>query len=448
MNNRKQQGRTRSRFTAKEILGFLAMVVVLVGSPMLVLKLLESPEAGSYRFYESPILPLSSLSGGAGVEVERLVTLDFGVYEEKAFRTQEEVLITDTYILTNTTPENITMDLRWGFHTQIQALDTDLLPTITVDDQPVQARVLPTYDRDGVLNGAGDFSGYAEALGKLDLLGDAMNPTPEWDVPVKVYHFSNIAYEGERVNVWLKVSGKYGDTTNIWTRTYGACTQEKGGVEVIFMTGEDAWLYVIGDDLEDLTINGSLYRDLGGIDQYSETEGVTYELETYQSTFMECLWEASMAFTPEEGASNGDLVTAEMRYDFAMRRIADSGSQLPGGFHRMNTLFERIYNADQMIYWVFPVEIPTGDTVTVSATYRKQSNYNSDGERHGYDIATTLGSNLNFTEQRVRLVNTDSVTIAEEGMAQNMDFDLNGGVLETALDLTQERYYLDLLRQE
>ena len=448
MNDKKQQGRPRSRFTAKEILGYLAMIAVLVGFPMLILKLLEPPAAGSYQYYESPIIPLSSLSAVEGVEAERLLTLDFGVYDEEKVRSQEEVLVTDTYTLINPTSENVTVELSWGFHTKFRAINTNLLPTITVDGAPVQVQVLSTYDREVLLSAADDFTAYAEALGKMDLLGDAMAPTPEWDVPVKVYHFYDIAYEGDQANVWLKVSGKYGKTTNLWTRTYGACTEEKGGVEIIFMTGEDAWLYVIGDDLEDMTINGSLYRNLGGIEQHPEVEGVTYQLETYESTFMECLWEAAAAYVPEETTPGTELVTAQMRYDYAMRRIMDGGRQLPGGFHDMDTLFNKLYTNKQMIYWLFPVEIPAGGSVTVSAIYRQQSNYNSDGKRHGYDIATTLGSNLNFTQQRVRLVNTDPVTIAEQGEAQNLGVNLNTGVLEAELDLTQARYFIDLERKK
>lgn len=102
MNEKKRHGRPRSRFTAKEILGYLAIITVLGGLLMVILKLLAPPaEAGVYNFYESPILPLSSLSGAENVEAERLVTLDFGVYEEEEFRSQEEVLVTDAYILTN-----------------------------------------------------------------------------------------------------------------------------------------------------------------------------------------------------------------------------------------------------------------------------------------------------------------------------------------------------------
>lgn len=450
MNEKKRHGRPRSRFTAKEILGYLAIITVLGGLLMVILKLLAPPaEEGTYNFYESPIMPLSSLTDAENVEAERLVTLDFGIYEEEEFRSQEEVLVTDAYILTNPTETDVTVELSWGFDTRFQAWDTDLIPVLTAGGVPVQGRIFPDAGGDGSLLNAKDFQAYAKALTERDLLAEAMAPVPEWDVPVKVYHFYDIAYEGNQPNVWLNVTAQYGETTNLWVRTYGAVTQDKDEIEIIFMTGEDAWLYVIGDDLENLTINGSLYRNLGGIEQYPEAEGVTCQLETYESTFMECLWEAAEDYVPGDEMTPGmEQVTEQMRYDYALRQIVGSGRQNPGGFHRMDDLFDHLYINQCMIYWVFSVEIPAGGSVTVSATYRKQSSFNSGDARHGYDIATTLGSNLNFIGQRVMLKNTDLITITKDGTAQNLGIDLNAGVLEVTLDMTQERYFLDLLRAE
>ena len=66
MNEKKRHGRPRSRFTAKEILGYLAIITVLGGLLMVILKLLAPPaEEGTYNFYESPIMPLSMTSRAA-----------------------------------------------------------------------------------------------------------------------------------------------------------------------------------------------------------------------------------------------------------------------------------------------------------------------------------------------------------------------------------------------
>ena len=63
-----------------------------------------------------------------------------------------------------------------------------------------------------------------------------------------------------------------------------------------------------------------------------------------------------------------------------------------------------------------------------------------------------LGSNLRFTEQKVRLVNTKPVAIMPwyengqvKGFRQDFGFDLHKGITEVTLDLTQEWYYVDLM---
>ena len=53
---------------------------------------------------------------------------------------------------------------------------------------------------------------------------------------------------------------------------------------------------------------------------------------------------------------------------------------------------------------------------------------------------TRLGSNLDFTEQRAALENTDNIQIER----QNFGFDLEKGVTEVTLDLETEHYYLEI----
>lgn len=449
MNEKRRHGRPRSRFTAQEIIGYPLIIGTLVGLPMLILSLLSPAKAGEYSIYNGPILPLSSISGGEQLEVERDVTLDFGIYGEelKHYYDEERVRVTDLYTLTNPTAEDITVELSWGFRTRF----ADDLPTLLVNGEPANAAVWGHVNAEGGLGGAGthNFESWRKALTERDFLAEAMEEAPQWDVPVKVYHFYNIAYEGDLpYPPILDISYNYGETTCLWTRSYGSTGSDKKKYHIGCDIDKDVWLYVIGDDLVDMTVAGSKMHTMG-VYQSTEVEGVTWELETYESTFMECLWEAvqDYEFDWEETPGSGvELVTREMLFDFAMKATVGSGKQEPGGVYLMDTLLGNTYDAMRMIYWVFPVEIPAGGSATFSVTYEKESSYNTGDKRHGYDIATTLGSNLNFIQQRVKLVNTELVTIAEEGEAQNMGF--KPGVQEVVLDMTQERYFVDLLRVE
>ena len=58
----------------------------------------------------------------------------------------------------------------------------------------------------------------------------------------------------------------------------------------------------------------------------------------------------------------------------------------------------------------------------------------------GYDLVTSLGSALDFTGQTAALVNTDTIEIVR----QNLGFDLENGVTEVAMDLTEPHYYLEI----
>ena len=446
MNNRKQQGRTRSRFTAKEILGYLAIVATIGAIIWMFVALFAPQGAGTYSYYRGPVLPVTGVSGCEDLNVERLVTLDFSVYETGRAR-EEGVLVTDSYTLTNSTTEDVTAELSFALEFVPWRQD---IPAFAVDGVQNTARFLPQSVPDVSLFNAIDFEAYRDGFLEADLLNAALAPAPTWDVPVKVYHFYNIAYEGtEHSFPVLDIGYKLNETTDIWTMTYDSVGSDKEGRgHCNFDMGQEGWIYVIGNELEDMTVGGSVVRSMG-LYEAEAIEGVTYELETYESTFMECLRQAAEAYRYTGDAGNlAEMVTPEMLVDYAIKQIIGSETRRKDSGQVMNGLFDDLLDRRSTTCWLVAVEIPAGSSVTVSASYWKEASFNTGDMRHGYDIATTLGSNLNFTGQRVRLVNTDPVTIARKGEAQNLGFDPDKGILEVTLDLTQERYYLDLLRKE
>lgn len=61
---------------------------------------------------------------------------------------------------------------------------------------------------------------------------------------------------------------------------------------------------------------------------------------------------------------------------------------------------------------------------------------------YGYDLVTKLGTNLDFTAQTARSVNTEDVEIVR----QNFGFDWENGVNTVTLDPSVEHYYLEVRR--
>lgn len=445
------RSRPRRRISGGDILALLVLACVLWVIPDVMLGLMNPEGSGEFSFYNGPMLPLSSISGGGEVEVVRDVTLDFSIYNEpKEYQyAPERVLVTDAYTLTNPTDQPVTMELFWCFEGKL----SEQIPVITLNGEAVQAPVRTADAVDDYQSGIENFREYSEALMSRNLPEEAMAKAPEWDETVKVYHFYDLKYEGtENTLPMLAISYKYTNKTNLWMRDCDMSGTKNGRSLLYFNLGEDVWLYVPGEDLKELEVSGAIVHTTG-IHTASKVEGVTYELETYEASFADCLWEAAQGYTyeTEKQGTGVELVTPEMRYDAVMREIAET-DRMPGNSYSMGVEFRELYTDKRMLCWAFPVEIPAGGAVKVSAAYVKVSNSNSEGDRHGYELAATLGSNLRFTEQRVRLVNTEPVALAPllvdgemTGYSQNFGFDLHAGITEVSLDLSQDRYYLDLI---
>lgn len=452
MNKRREKRRPERRIGAKDILGILLGLFLLFGIPNLLLGLFDKMgEPGTYNMYAGPVMPLSSLSGGEGVEVSRNVTLDFGACQKPSdFLEVNRVGITDAYILTNPSREDITMELVFSFQNQLAGS----VPVITTDGVPVDGEILFATDADGSLSGADDFEAYRQALEETDYLAEAMTEPQLWEVPVKVYHFYNIAYQGDLpYEPVLDIGYNYGETTSLWVRSYRGFGYDRERNHITYPMGEDVWLYVIGDDLEDLSVCGSKMHTMG-VYQATEVEGVTWELETYESTFMDCLWEAAVAYEyegEENIGSGAELVTPRMLCDFAIRCIVGSEDQQPGDLHRMNAFFDSAYEGKRIIYRVFSVVIPAEGSVKLSIAYDHQVNWNTFSEEEiweGVDVATRLDSNLNMTEQTATLKNTAHIAVAGDGASQNFGFDPGAGITTVEMDPTVERYYIDVTFQK
>ena len=104
----------------------------------------------------------------------------------------------------------------------------------------------------------------------------------------------------------------------------------------------------------------------------------------------------------------------------------------------MDTGFRDVGSDRRMLYTVFEVEIGPGETISVEAEYLHEGSLHT-SKRHtdwrGYDIAATLGSNLNFTVQTAS-VKGDFPFIRQ--VKQNW---------EPGASLEKEVYHLDVQRK-
>lgn len=432
----------------------IILIVMLIGMRLIFRMLINPFGAGSGEFngYRGPVLPMTSLNGAEGVDVQRNVDFDFSPYQNpKDYSNlgKGAAGITDTYVLTNTTGENQTIELVYGF--QGQFIDhPEEFPTMTVDGMEIQPTLYPSVDTEELVWNANNFERYSLVLNENDFLEIAIEKSEELDIPVTAYHFTELSYDGDEVAGFPMLTLRFtlDENTTIGTMfadEFG--TEEDERQRIMFRVDRDeAWVFTIGGTLVDPEFGGN--KDYN-ISETSAIDGVNFKLETYETTLTDAIQQFAQDydFWSIEGQDtypNAGGLTPELLVDGAVKRIHAMGYLEPSEQVRMiDSLFYEVITEPRMMYLIFPVELEASQSVTVEASYIQEPSLDISGPKHyreGYELATKLGSDLHFTELSSSLSNTDPIELGE----QNFGFDLERDITEVILDLQIERYYLEV----
>lgn len=438
--------------------GIVGITVFILGSVIFQYFLVNFNQfrKGKFAFYEGPILPMTSVSGAEEIEVKRNVELDFSPYAEGWYHITNpaRAAVTDTYTLFNPTGRAKTVELAYGFEGQMID-EAELIPEISVNGEPVAAELAVDPDVEDVVHNAGTWKGYRKAIEKYDHLEAALAEVPALNIPVKVYHFYDIACTGQEREpyVFLKMDFVKSKDTTLWLYNHKSSSYDarNGEMELKWKatpegTGE-GWLLVQGEDIPAVDPYGYVGYNRSE-DAYTDT--VTWEMETFSSTVGEMIEMLSKQYDHWEDNPdypNPGLATAEQIFSGAMKRFAGGAYSDSGmGFFDIKGRFHEVVSDIGMMYKVFSVEIPAGETVEVTAKYRQECSEdmnNTENPRTGYDIATHLGSNLDIVETTVSVSNTELVRLYGE----NMGLDWEQGITAATLG-QEERYYLDVIAVE
>ena len=436
----------------------------------------------TFMSYAGPVLPLTTREGGEGLTAARELTYDFSPWTPEGghSRSSTDLLVTDSYTLTNPTEEERTVTLLYPFVSSLYSLSEDL-PELTADGAAM----------DTVLRAGGYSGGFqavagssSDALLNLDtlhsweqyraLLSDgryleqALEGWPDLSgVPVTVYKFFD--YWGpepdERAghpnpSIRAGFSLDYNKTTVLSYGFHGASWNWEAGTMIQEFSipqsfnpwyGEPYYLFVVGDDIENLTVGGYV---TGGTDPDTEplpecrveVEHSVTDLESALRTAAELMYRTYQSMNGTDGPPDFELYFGLMK-DF----LLSYGPLAESGVARYQTgwLEELDFtHVDRVFYLEAQVAIPAGGSVTVEARLVKPPSYDfycAHTENRGvcgYDMTTRLGSNLEFTAQTAAAVNTQAVEIVR----QNYGFDWDNGVNAVALDLGVEHYYLEVRR--
>lgn len=456
----------------------------------------------SYMSYAGPVFPLTSTSDVTGIEVTRHTDWDFSPYISKTLteemhpdipentetytyeRYQTESIVSEKYVLTNTTEEDIHLSLLYPFAARFSD-PIDSIPQISVDGTELETTFI-----------AGKYSGsYAPAWGSetseelVNLyepaywtdykallsdgtyLSESMMNFPSLDIPIIVYEYSNLTYTGEEeaTNPTFTVHYKHDPTkTTIsgWGWNAGGWEDDGTGYygcsRVYIPGGNDidkgatAYFIVIGEDIESLTATGYINA---GCEDGNELNGVTYDFQRYETTLENFLLEVCLS----EYADGTELIAGidyseeihllsmlnqKMVLGYIAQLMYDNGILSEDSVERYDTgwLEDYVYEFNHMqrvMYLGFEFVIPAGGSISVDATMIKEASIDYVGEnrdRNGYDMVTTLASSFTFTKQTASISNYDSIEI----LGQNFGFDLENGITEVELDLKEEHYWMDI----
>ena len=403
-----------------------------------------------------------------------------------------DILVKDAYTLTNTAQEEQTISVLYPFASSLYELGKNR-PTLTVDGAQLDSELyVGTYSGsfEGAWDGTlleGDLEGsvnldYAESWEDYrDLLEDgsylrnALGEAPDVsDVPVIVYRFTDpygpeADEEAGIPNPSLRVSFdldyektavlSYGFHFAKYDRENGAMVQGFSiPTEDESRYGRPFYLIIVGEDVENMTVGGYV---TGGSDEDTQVlEGCGVDVERYESDLDTILREIllllqedrEIQFSVEEQNAETGL-DAELYYRAFLEHLLAYGVLSQQGAERygsgqLSELASDVGNVDRVCWLEAQVTIPAGGSVTLTAEMQKEGSYDfycTHSENRGvqgYDLVTTLGSNLICTEQKATLEAREQIQIVR----QNFGFDLEHGVTTVALDPDIPHYYLEVKR--
>lgn len=396
------------------------------------------------------------------------------------YQTSSDIIVTDAYTLTNTDATDQTIRILYPFASNLSGLDENC-PVLTVGEKNLDTKLhVGTY--------AGGFQGAwenweetQENPGSLNLLG-----FDSWEdyqvllsdgsyqekalgefvnlshIPVTVYKFTDAWGPEENddagipnPSIRVLFEMDYDKTKVISYNFNGGLHDRDNGVMGRCFSIREEWergygtpyyLIVIGDDIKNLSWQGYV---TGGWDTKETIEaGVT--VTRTESNLEEALREAAEYNYREMYEPQYDF---ELYYGLLKEHLVAYGVLSESTLERYDSgMVEEldVVGVGRVCWLEAELTIPAGESVTLNATFEKEASfdYSCAGTENkgvsGYDMVTTLDSNLSFTKQTAQLEDRGQIEIVR----QNFGFDLANGINQVTLDLSVPHYYLEVKEQK
>lgn len=429
-------------------------------------------ESAGFLSYAGPVLPLTTAEPHPGLTAERTLIWDLapGTYEDGTPR-QWGARVTDTYLLTNPTRENVTVTALYPVTGSLADL-SGISPALTVDGTAPNC-TLYAGPYAGSFQDAGEDDGstwnlaepsawedYAALVSDEAYQAQALGEGPDLSVPVTVYRFSDFEAPHEQYDAATQAVE--------FTADPSATTVLSCGFNGLSQDSESGWrrydyfvpdgvrgesdlkmLVVLGEDIGSYTLQG--YADGACEDPI---DGVRCTVTREETTLEAVVAELCRAVLDRHQGSSWDFSSLPLSvYEKAAAELlAEYGllSDVPMDRYtdgRLDDLLWDVLVQPRILYLAVPVTVPAGGSVEVSASFWKEPSYDFGGsgtgreDLQGFDLLTTAGSALTFTEQLVAAIHTDSAALE----FQDMGLDWGGNsTAEVSLDPNQPRYTFEI----
>lgn len=459
---------------------FCVAIAVLVG--VSVLCFLREDNVGgaergaTYMSYVGPVFPLTMRDNTNGITAERNVNYDFLCYDisqKNRVCYADASLVTDSYVLTNTTDSDITFTALYPFTGEI-SMENIFFPEISIDGNRAGTDLhIGKYtgefeaSENGVVKkvSLSSWDRYVKLLADGTYQATAFDAFPALDQKVTVYRIGNYSYTDDNMagNPTIEVSFEvdYSKTTVFTINTDGGtddgehklCIRKISGIRYNSDAPQgdkehaDAYIILLGEDASGYSVQG--YRE-DECHEWQKLEDLLAKVTKYESTLGEMLRLQIKEYSSAYVMSNR-YNTEEMIYNFGAEVLNEYGllSNYTVKYCSTGDLGEVCSAAnmlDRMMYLSFDVTIPAKSSVRVNARMYKRASEDARGDntpRDGYDMVTQLGSNLSFTSQSASITNYGNIEI----ISQNFGFDLEKGITSVKLDMDKKYYWMDIIQK-
>lgn len=479
-------------------------------------------DGSTFMSYAGPVFPLTLREENASITAQRAINLDFSPWvpvwisneEEAASRTDlteaekqnvldtfnewypeggryqssGDILVSDTYTLSNGSTEDQTFRMLYPFASSLNGLSENR-PTISVNGENLDTELhagsyagafqgawenwAETHENPGSLNlqNIESWEGYETLLSDGSYLERALGEYPDLSrIPVVVYTFTDPwgPEENDEAGIpnpsmRIMFEMDYEKTNVISYGFHSALNDTENGIMgrgfSIREEGErwydnPHFLIVIGEDVQNMNYQGYV---TGGWDTDNEVEaGVT--IKRTESDLETALREAA-GYYYQEMIDVQNYVETDPAYGFELyygllkEHLLAYGVLSENGAERYDSGWIEeldIVGVDRVFWLEAEITIPAGESVTLDATFQKNPSYDfycaaSENKGiSGYDLVTALGSNITFTRQTAKLEDRGQIAIVR----QNFGFDIANGINEVILDMTKPHYYLEVKKSE